>query len=349
MRYGAPVIAGALTVVFGAILFAALGQDPVRGLYVFFIEPLSGLYELGELGLKAAALAMIAIGLAIGFRGNVWNIGAEGQLLMGAIAGGGVALAFHGDGGWWVLPLMVVAATLGGMAWGAVPALLRTRFNANEILTSLMLTYAAVQILGWLVHGPWRDPDGQNFPETRTFEDWALLPELVDGTRLNISVPFALLVVAVGWVFFSRSFAGFRVDVVGQALPAARYAGFSQSRVIWTSFLVSGGLAGLAGLAEVAGPVGQLNATFAPGYGFAAIIVAFLGRLHPVGILFAALLMALTFLGGESLQISMKIPKAVTGVFQGMLLFFVLGTDVLIRYRIRLLRTPATDAQNEDA
>ncbi len=343
MSYGSPVIAGTLTIVFGAILFAALGRDPLLGLYTFFIEPLTSVYELGELGLKATPLAIIAIGLAIGFRGNVWNIGAEGQLLMGAICGGGVALAFHGEGGWWVMPLMVLAAAGGGMAWGAIPALLRTRFNANEILVSLMLTYAAVQILGWLVHGPWTNPEGQNFPETRTFEDWAMLPELIDGTRLNVSAIFALLMVAAGWVFMKRSFVGFKVNVVGQALDAAKYAGYSQNRVVWISFLIGGGAAGLAGLIEVTGPIDQLNATFAPGYGFAAIIVAFLGRLHPVGILFAALLMSLTFLGGEALQISMKMPKAVTGVFQGMLLFFVLATDVLIRYRIKFVsRKPAT-------
>lgn len=346
MRYGAPILAALATVVAGAILFAALGVDPLTGLYTFFVKPISSVDGLAELGLKTTPLVMIAIGLSVGFRGNVWNIGAEGQLLMGAICGGGVALAFYGEGGWWVLPLMVLAGALGGAAWGAIPAFLRTRFNANEILTSLMLTYVALQLLGYLVHGPWRDPQGYNFPETRVFEDWALLPLLIEGTRLNIGIFFALLVVVAGWVFMSRSFLGFQVNVVGQALAAANYAGFSQKRVIWIGFLVGGGLAGLAGLAEVAGPLGQLNATFAPGYGFAAIIIAFLGRLHPVGVTIAAALMALMFLGGETLQIDLKLPKAVTGVFQGMLLFFVLASDVLIRYRIRISSGPR-DAQSK--
>ena len=341
MRYAAPVLAASATIILGAILFAALGTNPLTGLYTFFIQPVSDLDGIAELGLKAAPLIIVAIGLSIGFRGNVWNIGAEGQLIMGAICGGGVALAFHGEGGWWVMPIMVLAGALGGMAWAAIPALLRTRFNVNEILTSLLLTYVALQILNYMVRAPWTDPDGSNFPETRLFEDWALLPILIEGTRLNVSAIFAVIVALAGWAFMLRSFEGFKVNVVGQALDAARYAGFSQRRTVWISFMVGGGLAGLAGLAEVAGPVGQLNATFAPGYGFAAIIIAFLGRLHPVGIIIASLLMALMFLGGESLQMNLNLPKAVTGVFQGMLLFLVLASDVLIRYRIRIVRPTA--------
>ena len=341
MRIAAPLLALGLTIASGALLFAALGRDPLVGLYTFFIAPVSDLDGAAELFLKATPLVLCALGLAIGFRGNVWNIGAEGQLVIGAVAAGGVALAFHGTGGWWVLPLMILAGGLGGMAWAAVPALLKTRFNANEILTSLMLTYAAIHILGYLVHGPWRDPSGYNFPETRIFEDWAQIPILIEGTRLHVGVFAAVVAVAACWIFTSRSFLGFQIDVAGQAVAAADYAGFSRKRVIWVSFLISGGLAGLAGMAEAAGPLGQLNATFAPGYGFAAIIVAFLGRLHPVGVTIAGILMALLFLGGEALQVEMKLPKAVTGVFQGMLLFFVLACDVLIRYRLRLSSTEA--------
>jgi ABC-type uncharacterized transport system permease subunit len=349
MRLAAPVIAAIATVIAGAILFAALGRDPLLGLYTFFVKPVSTLDGLSELFLKATPLTLCAVGLAVGFRGNVWNIGAEGQLLVGAICGTGVALALYGEGGWWGLPLMILAGIAGGMAWGAIPALLRTRFHANEILVSLMLTYVAAQLQGHLVHGPWRDPEGYNFPETRIFESWAQLPILIPGTRLHWGVLAALIAVLLGWVFMRRSFTGFQIDVVGQAPLAARYAGYSESRVVWISFLVSGGLAGLAGVFEVAGPVGQLNATFAPGYGFAAIIVAFLGRLHPVGAGLAALLMALMFLGGETLQLDLKLPKAVTGVFQGMLLFFVLASDVLIHYRLRFARRVAPRASGEPA
>ncbi len=336
LRYGSPLIALGLTLLSGLLLFGALGQDPLVALHTFFIRPISSLYGLAELGVKAAPLTLCAIGLTIGFRGNVWNIGAEGQLTLGAICGGGLALAFHGQEGPWLLPLMVLVGGLGGMAWGAIPALLKTRFNANEILTSLMLSYVAIQLLGYLVHGPWRDPEGYNFPETRLFGEAALLPLLLEGTRLHAGALLALIAVGLGWLLLAHSFMGFQIKVSGQADAAARYAGFSRNRVIWLSFLIGGGLAGIAGLGEVAGPMGQLNPTISPGYGFAAIICAFLGRLNPLGVLLASLLMALMFLGGEALQMNLNLPLAITGVFQGLLLFFVLAADVLIRYRVRL-------------
>ena len=335
MLLATPVIAVALTLVSGVVLFAALGFDPGRSLHTFFIKPIASLYGLTELAVKATPLAIIGVGLAMGFRANVWNIGAEGQFTLGAVCGGGVALAFHGSDSVFVLPAMVLAGMLGGLAWGAIPAWLRVRYNANEILTSLMLTYVAVLFLGFLVHGPWRDPEGLNFPESRMFEDVSLLPIIIEGTRLNIGAPAALLIVLAGWVLISRSFIGFQIKVVGQSPAAASYAGFSQRRLIWTTLLLSGGLAGLAGIFEVSGPIGQLQPSVSPGYGFTAIIVAFLGRLHPVGVLFAALLVALSYIGGELAQIELKLPLAVTGVFQGMLLFFLLASDVLVRYRVR--------------
>jgi general nucleoside transport system permease protein len=335
MRYASPFIAAVLTVITGIILFSALGRDPFLALYTFFIRPLASTYGLAELAIKATPLVLCAIGLSVGFRGNVWNIGAEGQLTMGAICGGGVALAVYGNEGPWLLPLMMLAGAAGGMAWGAIPALLRNRFNANEILVSLMLSYVAIQILGYLVHGPWRSPEGYNFPETRLFGDDGLMPVLVAGTRLHAGVFLALAAVVAVWVYMARTFSGFQVAVVGQAPAAAAYAGYSQKRVVWLSFLISGGLAGLAGITEVSGTIGQLQPVISPGYGFAAIIVAFLGRLHPVGVLLASLLMSLMYLGGESLQMNLKLPLAVTGVFQGLLLFYVLGSDVLIRYRVR--------------
>lgn len=341
MSYVTPLIAVALALITGLILFAALGFDPLRALYTYFVKPVSTLYGVSELLIKATPLALIGVGLALGFRANVWNIGAEGQFTLGAVCGGGIALWFHGTESYWLLPAMTVAGALGGMAWAAIPAWLRTRFNANEILTSLMLTYVAMLLLSFLVHGPWRDPEGLNFPESRTFGDWALLPIIMDGTRLHVGALFAALAVAAGWVLLSRSFIGFQIRVVGQAPLAASYAGFSQKRLIWFTFLLSGGLAGIAGLFEVAGPIGQLLPTISPGYGFTAIIVAFLGRLHPVGVLLAALLIALSYIGGELAQIEMKLPLAVTGVFQGLLLFYLLGADVLIRYRVRLGRSAA--------
>jgi simple sugar transport system permease protein len=339
-----PLIAAAATLVVGFVLFSVLGKNPWQAFHVFFIKPVASLYGLAELLLKAGPLMLCAIGLAAGYRANVWNIGAEGQLTMGAIFGGGVALAFHDSGSAFALPLMIVAGAIGGMLWAAIPAFLRVRFNANEILTSLMLVYVAGLILSLLVHGAWRDPEGFNFPQSRMFHDSALLPTLLAGTRLNAGFLIALAAVAAGWVFMSRSLAGYQMRVAGLAPAAANYAGISAARTVWMGMLIGGACAGLAGVNEVAGPLGQLQPSVSPGYGFAAIIVAFVGRLHPVGIVFASLLMSLLYLGGESAQMGLALPSAVTGLFQGTLLFFLLAADVFIHYRLRRVRRIAVPA-----
>ncbi|MCL4164962.1 UNVERIFIED_CONTAM: hypothetical protein GTU68_008845 [Idotea baltica] len=296
------------------------------------------MFGISELLVKATPLILIAIGLSFGFRAGVWNIGAEGQFTFGAICGGAVALAFYDTPGLWLLPLMCLVGAAGGMLWAAIPAFFRVRFNANEILVSLMLTYVATLLLSVLVSGPLRDPDGFNFPESRLFHDSATLPIILEGTRTHVGFLAALLAVATAWVLLGRHIIGFQIKVLGQAPMAARFAGFSEKRIVWICFLISGGLAGLAGLFETAGPVGQLVPSIPVGYGFTAIIVAFLGRLHPVGILLGGLLMALTYIGGEGAQIAMSLPSAVTSVFQGMLLFFLLATDVLVNYRLARIR-----------
>ncbi len=335
MRIASPLVAAALMVATGIVLFTLLGKDPLQAFNVYFVKPLETRYGLGEWLLKATPLILCALGLAVGFRANVWNIGAEGQLTLGAIAGGGVALAFPEASSWWLLPAMLVAGTLAGMAWAAIPAFLRTRFNTSEILVSLMLVYIAGLLLAYLVHGPWRDPAGYNFPQTRMFSDAAILPIMIEGTRAHWGFALVLVLAALSWVFSQVSFAGFRMQVSGLAPAAAAYAGFSEKRNIWLALLASGAAAGLAGICEVAGPIGQLHSTVSPGYGFAAIIVAFLGRLHPVGIVLAGLLMSLLYLGGESAQIQMALPSAITGLFQGLLLFYLLAADLLIVYRPR--------------
>lgn len=334
MGYLAPLLALGITLLAGLLLFAILGVPIGAAFYAFFIEPVSSLYGWAELGVKAAPLIIIAVALSIGFRAQVWNIGAEGQLILGGIAGAAVALLFHENDGWYVMPLMILAGIAGGMAWAGIPALLKTRFNVNEILTSLMLTYVAALLLSWLVSGPMRDPDGFNFPESRMFHDAALLPRILEGTRLHAGAMVALGVVLAGWILLTRTLLGFALRVNGAAPRAGAHAGFSQKKLIWTALMIGGGCAGLAGLFEVAGPIGQLLPSISPGYGFTAIIVAFLGRLHPIGVLFAGLVMALSYLGGETAQITLSLPLAVTGVFQGLLLFFLLATDVLINYRV---------------
>ena len=336
--YGSPLLALAITVLIGMALFALLGKDPVRGLQVFFWEPLRSSYALGELLLKATPLLLIALGLAVCFRSNIWNIGAEGQFVMGAIAAGGVALLADKTTGGWLMPLVLLAGVLGGMVWAGLVALLRERFNANEILVSLMLVYVATLVLSYLVFGPWKDPLGYNFPQTKTFEAAALVPRLMAGSRVNLGLPLALAAAAALWVFLFRTRAGFALLVGGLAPAAARYAGFSSRRTLWTALLISGGAAGLAGALEVAGPVGQLTPYVPAGYGFAAIIVAFVGRLHPVGMVFSALLMSLLYIGGELAQSRLGLPKSLTGVFQGLLLFTLLACDTLVAYRVRWVR-----------
>lgn len=334
MLWLAPVFAIVLTLAAGAAMFLVLGQEPQAAFWSFFVKPVSSLYGIGELILKATPLILIGLGLSIGFRANVWNIGAEGQLIIGAIAGSGLAIAYPEGAGLWLLPAVLLAGTAGGLAWAAIPAFLKTRFNANEILTSLMLTYVASLLLAYLVYGPWRDPDGFNFPQSAIFDASATLPLILGGTRLHLGILLVPLAVAGIWFLLARGHLGFQVTVAGQAPAAASFAGYDAKRITWISLLISGGLAGLAGVMEVAGPIGQLLPVISPGYGFTAIIVAFLGRLHPLGILFAGLLMALTFLGAETVQIDLGLPLAVAGVFQGMLLFFLLACDVTIRYRL---------------
>ncbi|NMM76883.1 sugar ABC transporter permease [Acidovorax sp. SRB_14] len=338
--YGSPLLALAITVLIGIALFAALGKDPVRGLQVFFWEPIKSPYALGELMVKATPLLLIALGLAVCFRSNIWNIGAEGQFVMGAIAAGGMALLADKTTGPWIMPVVLLAGVLGGMVWAGLVALLRDRFNANEILVSLMLVYVATLVLGYLVFGPWKDPMGYNFPQTKTFEKATQIPRLMAGSRMNIGLLLALAGAGALWVFLFRTRSGFALQVGGLAPAAARYAGFSTRRALWTALLISGGAAGLAGALEVAGPIGQLTPYVPAGYGFAAIIVAFVGRLHPVGMVFSAILMSMFYIGGELAQSRLGLPKSLTGVFQGLLLFTLLACDTLIAYRIRWVRTP---------
>lgn len=333
--YASPILALLITVLIGVLLFMALGKDPVKGLQVFFWEPIRSPYALSELMVKATPLLIIALGLAVCFRSNIWNIGAEGQYVIGAVAAGGVALLADKTTGPWIIPVILAAGVLGGMAWASITAVLRDRFNANEILVSLMLVYVADMVLSYLVFGPWKDPAGYNFPQTKTFEAVTQIPRLMQGSRVNIGILLALLGVAGLWLYLFRTYAGFAQEVSGLAPAAARYAGFSSRRALWMALLTSGGAAGLAGALEVAGPIGQLTPYVPAGYGFAAIIVAFVGRLHPVGMVFSALLMSMFYIGGELAQSRLGLPKSLTGVFQGLLLFNLLACDTLIAYRFK--------------
>lgn len=337
MAWFSPVLAVMLTALCGVLLFSAVGKDPIASLAVFFYEPIKDLRGWSEVGVKVAPLLLIAVGLSMCFRANIFNIGAEGQLVLGAIAAGATVLYFDDgtNGGIWLITVALIAGAAGGMAWAAIVALLKDRFNTNEILVSLMLVYVAELLLSWLVHGALIDPDGFGFPQSRLFSDGFLLPSVITGTRLHLGIVLALLASVLGWAYLSRSFSGYKVRVGGMAPLAARYAGFSSRRTLWTAMLVSGGLAGLAGAGEVMGPIGQLTPSVSPGYGFAAIIVAFVGRLHPVGVVFSSFIMALFYIGGELSQTRLGMPSAITGIFQGILLFALLACDVLIHNTLR--------------
>jgi simple sugar transport system permease protein len=332
----APLMALVFTLIVGAIMFVLIGQDPVRAFGIYFIEPLTDLWTIQELIVKACPLLLIGIGLSFCYRANRWNIGAEGQYVAGAVVGSWLALMTHGmDAGPWVLPAMLLLGAIGGALWGLIPAFLRVRFGASEILTSLMLVYVAQLGLDYLVRGPWRDPAGFNFPQSVTFDDNALMPLLMEEGRLHGGIIIALIVVAVATFVLGRTLVGFSIALGGSAPRAAAFAGFDERNVTYGVFAVSGALAGLAGIIEVAGPIGQLQPSISPGYGFTAIIAAMLGRLHPVGVLIASLVLALTYIGGEAAQVSMRMPFDVTRVFQGTLLIAILASDVLVRYRVR--------------
>jgi len=345
LALASPLIALAVTVAIGVALFAALGKEPLRGLEMFFYEPLKNGRALSELSIKAAPLLLIGLGLSLCFRSNVWNIGAEGQFILGTIGATGVALRASDSSSSFVIVPVLLAGAAAGMLWAAVTAILRDRFNANEILVSLMLVYVAEQLLSYLVHGPWRDPNGYNFPQTITFLSQTRVPRLAAGARANWGVVLALLGMAALWLFMHKTHAGYRLEVGGLAPRAARYAGFSSRGALWTTLLLSGALSGLAGALEVAGPVGQLTTQVPLGYGFAAIIVAFVGRLEPVGVLLSSILMSMFYIGGELSQSRLGLPKAITGVFQGLLLFSLLSCDTLINYRVRFtgFRRPAAE------
>ena len=295
------------------------------------------MYGLSELLLKATPLCLIAIGLSFCFKSNNWNIGAEGQLTFGAIVGGGVALLFYNQEGFYILPTIIIAGAIGGMVFALIPAILKTHFNTNEILVSLMLVYVSKLILDYLVVGPWSNPEGFNFPETRQFSNSAKMPLLFEGLRIHAGIFLAIASVLLSWFILFKTYLGFQIKVSGLSLRTAKYAGFKGKTMILVVFMISGACAGLGGVGEIIGPIGQLHRMISPDYGFTAIIVAFLGRLNPFGIIFASLVVALTYLGAETAQIFLQIPKYTGQVFQGMILFFLLASDYLLFFKIKIL------------
>lgn len=338
--WATPPLAVAITMIAGGALFASLGENPVAAIRIIFWEPLFGefaFYYRPQMLMKGAPLVLIAVGLSLGFRAGIWNIGAEGQYIVGALTGAAVGLAFYPLDAWYVFPLMAVAGALGGWAWAMIPAILRVRFGTNEILVSLMLVYVAEQLLAQMSLGPLKNPEGMGFPGSRNLQDYpaAHNAEIVAGTGMHWGVVAALMAVIAAHVLLQRHILGFHIRLSGQAPRAARFAGVRPARLVLFCLGTAGALAGMAGMFEVSGPSGQVSIDFNVGYGFTAIIVAFLGRLNPLGILLAGMLMALTYIGGEIAQSELGLPAAAIQVFQGMLLFFLLAVDLLTNYRLR--------------
>jgi general nucleoside transport system permease protein len=291
-------------------------------------------------------LLLTGLGVAIAFRMQLWNIGAEGQFYLGAIAATGTALFLVPD---WpailLIPAMMIAGFIGGAAWGAIPGVLRAYLGANETITSLMLNYVAILLSDYLVLGPWRNPGGFGFPGTKEFPEAAALPRY-DVYRVHLGLVFGLVAAVVLWVALRRTRWGYELGVMGENPRAARYAGMRISRQIVVVLALSGALAGLAGMSEVAGIGHQLQRNLSPGYGYTAIIVAWLARLNPLGIVGVSFVLAAVVVGGDQLQLSIGLPSSVAPMLQGAILFFLLGGEVLTRYRLRWgsddATTPAT-------
>jgi general nucleoside transport system permease protein len=340
MTIASPAIAILVSAITMAAIFVALGYNPISAIKAYFVSPLTDIYTAQEIAVKATPLVLIATGLCFCYRANVWNIGAEGQFLMGAISGSWLALNMHGsDGGSWLMPAMLALGALGGATFALLPAVFKNRYGASEVLTSLMLVYISQLLLDYLVRGPFRDPGAFNFPTTVEFDRGAVLPPLGQTGRVHLGVILTLIVVGAASLFLNRTICGFSIRVTGEAPRAARFGGFDSKRLTILTFVISGGLAGFAGIVEVAGTVGHLHPNISPGYGFSAIIVAFLGRLSPIGVVFAALFLAITIIGAEGAQVTQRIPLDLTKVFQGILLLYILAFDSLVIYRIRWLPT----------
>jgi simple sugar transport system permease protein len=323
-----------LALLFGAIVLALAGENPIEVYGAMVSGALGDENGIAETLVKTTPLLLAGLGVAVAFRMQLWNIGAEGQLYLGAIFSTGLALfLIPAAPGWVMVPAMIVAGLLGGALWGVIPGILRARFGASEIITSLMLNYVAILFSEYLVHGPWKDPQAFGFPGTPALPDAAWLPNW-GTTRVHLGLLFGLVAAIALWFMLRQTRWGYEITVMGENPRAALYAGLPLKRSIVLVMALSGALAGLAGMSEVAGIGHQLQRNLSPGYGYAAIIVAWLARLHPFGAVLVAFLLAALTVGGDQIQMSLGLPAAIAPMLQGTILFFLLGGDVLTRYKL---------------
>ncbi|KKM12786.1 ABC transporter permease [Clostridiales bacterium PH28_bin88] len=331
-----PVLSIVLALAMGGIFLAAMGYKPLVIYREMFTSAFFSRYGLSETVVKTIPLMLTGLGVAVAFRMLLWNIGAEGQLYMGAFAASWVALVFPEAPAYLLLPGMFIAGFAGGALWGLLPAIPRALMGVNETITTLLLNYVAILWVDYLVYGPWKDPKGFNFPLTKPFSEAAFLPTL-GNTRVHLGLAFGLVAAVVLYIILRRTRWGFEVRVIGESSAAARYAGMDITRNILLVMMVSGGLAGLAGMSEVAGITHRLQHGFSPGYGYTAIIVAWLAKLHPGAVVLVSFLLGGLLVGGYSLQ-SSGLPAATVSMLQGAILFFLLGGEILTRYRLVVAR-----------
>jgi simple sugar transport system permease protein len=342
---GAVVVALILS---GGII-AFVGGDPIRSYLHILNASFGSVGVLSDTLVTATPLILTGLACALAFRMRLWNIGAEGQFLLGAWGASAVVLAGFVPSGTPAivyLPLMALAGMLAGAVWGLIPGILRARLGVNEIISTLMLNYVALFWLQFWVFGPWSE---SGFQQTKAFPREAWLPRLNDfagsvpgltGLTVHLGLVFGLIAAGIVWLILERSRWGYEIRLIGDSPRAAHYAGIDIARNIIVVFAVSGALAGLAGMSEVAGSVHRLQDRISPGYGFTAIIIAYLAKFHPGRVVIAAILFGALILAGREIQ-----PSGVPAMIQGIILFALIVSDTLVRYRIRIGRSaPAAPA-----
>lgn len=333
-QYANPLLSVLLALLLCAVFLLLTGRDPVEVYSSMFGGAFGSAYGLSETAVKAIPLALCALGIALAFRMQLWNIGAEGQFYMGAFAASWLPLTFPDLPAAVMLPSMIILGMAAGAVWGFIPGFLRAKWRVNEIITSLMLNYIGILWVSYLVYGPWKDPQGMNFPLTAQFPDAALLPTLA-GSRIHIGALLVVVLVILFAIIFKNSRWGYEIKVIGASEQAARYAGMDIKKNIYLVMLLSGAICGLAGMTEVSGIVGRLQPGLSPGYGYTAIIIAWLAKLNPVAIVIVSILFGALQVGGYLVQ-TLGVPATVAAMLQGAVLFFVVGGEVFTTYRLKV-------------
>lgn len=338
-----PLIAVILALITGAIFLYVNGLGTPQGMtwgqvFAVYTGMLDGAvgsyYGISETIVKAIPLMICGLGVSIAFRMQLWNIGAEGQFYMGAFGAAWVALNFTDLPVYIMLPAMILVGMFCGGIWGLLPAIPRAYLGVNETITTLMLNYVAMLWVNYLVFGPWKDPQGMNFPLSKPFEPAAILPTL-GNSRVHFGLIIGIFIAVALWFILRKSRWGYEITVIGESSRAAQYAGMNIARNILLVMFFSGAIAGLAGMAEVSAITQRMQPNISPGYGYTAIIVAWLGKLNPFAIIFVSVLLGALQVGGYSVQ-SSGVPAAIVFMIQGSLLFFVLGGEFFNRFRIVL-------------